>query len=276
MSSTPHPFFISFFPSPVSLVRPRRRLSLAPTAYCRRPARAGCVKAGRFSAATIRARPLHDRARRQDLMGRVDYTPISYLAVYVSAEGGVIVFRSRMLFFCRSCYEVHGACDSRINLYPAAPIRLSKVLLAWTIAQVDGAHLLNGILASANLRCGSTATHPTCPTHPTGVSELSALSRKGRSLRNQTLLEITPEGNGELARDGNDHAALNAPVLPFGPLRKTLGNRAGSRSAGIVTDNSRDGLRYFCRGLSGSACGQNAPHARVQSAVPDARPAKGP
>src|SRR5690348_12639975 len=45
----PHPFFFSFFLSSVSLVRPRRRLSLAPTAYCRRPARAGCVKAGRFS-----------------------------------------------------------------------------------------------------------------------------------------------------------------------------------------------------------------------------------
>jgi hypothetical protein len=98
------------------------------------------------------------------LMGRVDYTPISYLA-RLRVGGGVIVFRSRMLFFGRSCYEVHGACDSRINLYPAAPIRLAKVLLAWTIAQVDGAHLRNGILASANLRCGSTATHPTCPTH---------------------------------------------------------------------------------------------------------------
>src|ERR1700730_8100495 len=54
----------------------------------------------------------------------------------------------------------------------------------------DGAHLSNGRLASANLRCGPTATHPTCPTHPIGVSELSALStlsREGRSLWNQTL-----------------------------------------------------------------------------------------
>ena len=40
-----------------------------------------------------------------------------------------------MLRFGRPCYEVHGACDNRINLYPAAPIRLAKVLLAWTIAQ---------------------------------------------------------------------------------------------------------------------------------------------
>ena len=131
--------------------------------------------------------------------------------------------------FGRSCCEVHGACDVRINLYPAAPIRLAKVLHAWTIAQEDGAHLSNGRLASADLRCGLTATHPTCPTHPTGVSELSALStlsREGRSLRNQTLLEIAPEGNGELARHCNNHDALNAPVLPFGPLHKPLRNRA--------------------------------------------------
>ena len=40
-----------------------------------------------------------------------------------------------MLLFGRPCYEVHGACDNRINLYLAAPIRLAKVLLAWTIAQ---------------------------------------------------------------------------------------------------------------------------------------------
>ena len=40
-----------------------------------------------------------------------------------------------LLFFGRPCYEVHGACDVRINLYPVAPIRLTKVLLAWTIAQ---------------------------------------------------------------------------------------------------------------------------------------------
>src|SRR5262245_47322349 len=39
--------FLSFFPD-LSLVRPRRRLSPAPTAYCRRPARADAVKAGRF------------------------------------------------------------------------------------------------------------------------------------------------------------------------------------------------------------------------------------
>jgi hypothetical protein len=93
----------------------------------------------------------------------------------------------------------------------------------------DGTHLFDGRSARADLRCGHAATHPTCPTHPAGVSELSTLStlsRKGRSLRNQTLLEITPEGDGEFARHCNDHDALNAPVLPFGPLHQPLGDRA--------------------------------------------------
>ena len=221
MSSPRRPFFFSFFLLGLSLVRPRRRLSLAPTAYCRRPARAGCVKAGRFSAATRQGSAFTRPSTTAGLDGSGRLHSLSY--------GVVLLYSDHVCFFGRSCYEVHGACDSRINLYPAAPIRLAKVLLAWTIAQVDGAHLLNGILASANLRCGRTATHPTCPTHPIGGSELSALSTlsgKGRSLRNQTLLEITPEGNGELARDGNDHDTLNAPALPFGPLHKPLGNRA--------------------------------------------------
>src|SRR5215831_5296148 len=45
-----------------------------------------------------------------------------------------------------------------------------------------------------------------------GLSELSALStlsRKGRSLRNQTLLEIMPEGNGELASSTEMAARLD-------------------------------------------------------------------
>src|SRR5262249_26995750 len=114
--------------------------------------------------------------------------------------------------------------------YPAAPIWLAKVLLAWTIAQ-EGMGLIfrTADQQRADLRSRRTVTHPTRPTHPTGVSELSALSTlspKDRSLRNQTLLEITPEGDGELARDGNDHDALNAPVLPCSPLHKPLGNRA--------------------------------------------------
>jgi hypothetical protein len=63
----PAPFFLSFFLPVLFLVRPRRRLSPAPTAYCRRPARADAVKAGRSSAATPSGGSglYSNRARRQ-------------------------------------------------------------------------------------------------------------------------------------------------------------------------------------------------------------------
>jgi hypothetical protein len=48
---------------------------------------------------------------------------------------GFVRYSDFMARFGRSCYEVHGACDVRINLYPAAPFRLAKVLFAWTIVQ---------------------------------------------------------------------------------------------------------------------------------------------
>jgi hypothetical protein len=66
-------------------------------------------------------------------MGRVDCTPVYYLSVLsVSArysDAGCLLFLADL------ATKSDGACDNRINLYPAAPIRLAKVLLAWTIAQ---------------------------------------------------------------------------------------------------------------------------------------------
>jgi hypothetical protein len=41
-------------------------------------------------------------------------------------------------------------------------------------------------------------------------------------LRNQTLLEITPGGNGELARDSDDHDARPAFRLGFGTTGSCL------------------------------------------------------
>jgi hypothetical protein len=134
MSSPPTPFFFSFFlPCPFLLFDRAAGFPPAPTAYCRRPARADAVKAGRSSAATpqgLRAFTAIEHDGRLDGSG-VDYTPVCYLSVFVSAR--VIPITDGA--FGRSCYEVHGASDVRINLYPAAPIRLAKVLLAWTIAQ---------------------------------------------------------------------------------------------------------------------------------------------
>src|SRR5262249_40810419 len=79
-SPAPFSFFVSS--CPLSLVRPRRRLSPAPTAYRRRPARADAVKAGASSAATTPRGPAftaieHDG--RLDGSG-VDYTRVIYLS----------------------------------------------------------------------------------------------------------------------------------------------------------------------------------------------------
>src|SRR5215475_12756164 len=135
MSSPPRPLFLFFL-----LVLPfllfDRAAGFLPTAYCRRPARADAVKAGRFFSGHHPPGGLglySNRARRQRLDGSgVDYTPFCYLSVLsVSAHYS----DDGCCFFGRRCHEVHGACDNRINLYPAAPIRLAKVLLAWTIAQ---------------------------------------------------------------------------------------------------------------------------------------------
>jgi len=59
------------------------------------------------------------------------------------------------------------------------------------------------------------------------VSELSAkstLSCERRPLGNETLFEITPEGNSQLARHCNDHDAFNAPTLVGGALHKPSGD----------------------------------------------------
>src|SRR5262249_29464799 len=61
--------------------------------------------------------------------------------------------RQLLAFFCKS--------------HPA-PSGLPRCCLHGRSRRRDGAHLSNGRLASANLRCRPTATHPTCPTHPTG------------------------------------------------------------------------------------------------------------
>jgi hypothetical protein len=122
-------FFFSFFLS-LSLVRPRRRLSLAPTAGCCRRRAQGVSRLAAFQrppSGSAFTRP----STTAGLMGSVDLL-LSLLLIRhrVSAR-----YSDHECAFGRSCYEVHGACDVRINLYPAAPIRLAKVLHAWTIAQ---------------------------------------------------------------------------------------------------------------------------------------------
>ena len=162
--SSPPPHLSSFLSScpPLSFVRPRRRLSSAPTAYCRGRGAQMAVKAGRSSAATPPGlRPLQQSSTTAGLMGR-SINPVCYLSVFVSAAFG------------RSCYEVHGACDNRINLYPAAPIRLAKVLLAWTIAQEGWDSSLGRQIGKCRFAMRSYSHTSDPPDTPeTGVSELS-------------------------------------------------------------------------------------------------------
>src|SRR5215831_16021331 len=131
MSSPPAPLFLFLLPFlTLSLVRPRRRLSPAPTAYCARRCCQGWPLLQR-PPPSGGPRPLQQSSTtaRLDGSGRLHSCLLSVLSVSARySDNGCCVFG-------RPCYEVHGACDNRINLYPAAPIRLAKVLLAWTIVQ---------------------------------------------------------------------------------------------------------------------------------------------
>jgi hypothetical protein len=210
------PFPFSSSTAPQAFPRPDRRMLP--------PARAGCVKAGPLFSGPPSGSAFTRPSTTAGLMGSVDCScPVTYPSSCQRA-----LFRSRMCFR-QVLLRSPGACDVRINLYPAAPIRLAKVLHAWTIAQEGWGSSFERQIGKRRSAMRTHSHTSDLPDTPTGVSELSALStlsREGRSLRNQTLLEIAPEGNGELARHCNDHDALDAPVLPFGPLHKPLGNRA--------------------------------------------------
>jgi hypothetical protein len=160
------PFF--FVPVPFSC-------STAPQAFSRpdrvlsRPARADAVKAGRSSAATPSgARPLQQSSTTGRLDGSVDYSCLLLIRLRVSAR-----------------YSDHGcACAGLATksmaraMIASTYIRqlrsgLPRCCLHGRSRRKDGTHLIDGRSASADLRCGHAATHPTRPTHPTGVSELS-------------------------------------------------------------------------------------------------------
>ena len=97
-----------------------------------------------------------------------------------------------------------GACDNRITLYPAAPLRLATLLYARTIAREGWGHLHSGRLATPNLQWGSPATHPTRPNAPTwrsvGTASLSSCLRHRRrvedcALWHQAVVDVAPKSN---------------------------------------------------------------------------------
>src|SRR5215468_387319 len=101
------------------------------------------------------------------LMGRVDYTPALSLSIRLRVGGGGIPITD--VDFGRSAAKSMARAIIASTYIRQLRSGLPRCCLHGRSHRRDGAHLLNGILASANLRCGLTATHPTCPTHPTGV-----------------------------------------------------------------------------------------------------------
>ena len=168
MSSPQRPSFSfsSFFVSPISLVRPRRRLSPAPTAYCRGRRAQMAVKAGRSSAATPPGpRPLQRSSTTAGLIGRVDY---SCLLPYPSSCQRWL-FRSRIVLSAGLATKPMARAMFASTYIRQLRSGLPRCCLHGRSRRRDGTHLWDGRLASANLRCGHTATHPTRPTHRTGV-----------------------------------------------------------------------------------------------------------
>lgn len=72
--------------------------------------------------------------------------------------------------------EVHGPCDGRITLYPAAPFRLAIILHAWTIAHDGWGSSQGRQLARPKLPdlCNSHTSDP--PSTPIGALELLGAS----------------------------------------------------------------------------------------------------
>src|SRR5208283_739265 len=172
--------------------------------------------------------------------------------------------------FRRSRATSMGSCENRITLYPAAPLRLATLLHARTIAWKDGAHLHNGRLATPNLRWVSPATHPTHPTpHLRSVGTVSLLSCpprrwhvERRALWHQAVLDITPQGNCQLARDGDDHDLPHSRAMACGALNEPL----GECTFRLMSDPQPCGLNHNGAHMA-TACSRNPLAAFLLAAV---------
>ena len=178
MSSPPSFFFFPSFFLPrsfplFSCSNRARRLSLVPTASCCRRRAQGVSRLAAFQrppTGSAFTRP----STMAGLMGRVDYTPALSLSIPSTCRRGGIPITD--VDFGRSAAKSMARAIIASTYIRQLRSGLPRCCLHGRSHRRDGAHLLNGILASANLRCGLTATHPTCPTHPTGGCRNSAHS----------------------------------------------------------------------------------------------------
>ena len=118
--------------------------------------------------------------------------------------------------------------NDRINLYPAAPIRLATMLHTWTITK-RGMGLIFGTAPSPS---GHSVTHPTrqqtppLGMRPVGTLSGSTVSSDDGTLRDQSSLQITPKRDRQFARQGDDHDAPDAPLLTLRALMEPLAQGA--------------------------------------------------
>src|SRR5215471_10119209 len=180
MSSPPTPLFLFFLPD-LSLVRPRRRLSPAPTAVLSQGGARRCCQGWPLLQRPPFGgpRPLQQSSTTAGLMGRGSLTLLS--VVYLSRVSARIIPITDVCFFLAGLATKSMARAIIASTY-IRQLRsgLPRCCLHGRSRRRDGAHLSNGRLASANLRCRRTATHPTCPTHPTGGCRNSAHCRRYR------------------------------------------------------------------------------------------------
>ena len=111
--------------------------------------------------------------------------------------------------------------NDRINLYPAAPIRLTTMLHTWTIT-IRGMGL---IFRTAILPSGHAVTHPTRQQGSGLLNSLLALAHSrfdDGALRDQPGFQVTPERNHQLSCQGNNYDAPDTPLLTLGVVMEPL------------------------------------------------------
>ena len=146
---------------------------------------------------------------------------------------GVSYSSSSGRYLARSSVEVHGSCDDRIGLYPAAPFRLATLLHAWTY-RAGGMGLIARTADWLDHSAKRFLSHTSdLPNAPEGASELFASARrlgcrqlKNGALRNEPELDIAPCRDCQLTCDRNNHDPFDAPALTLCPLQEPSRQRA--------------------------------------------------
>jgi hypothetical protein len=177
MSSPPPPFsFLSFFPvpffcltAPQAFSRPDRALSQAGARRC---CQGWPLFSGHPSGAPAFTAIEHD--------GRLDGSGSMTLLSVIYPLCQHALFRSRMLLSAGLATKSMARAIIASTYIRQLRSGLPRCCLHGRSRRRDGTHLWDGRSASADLRFGSTATHPTRPTHPRLGCRNSAQCRRYR------------------------------------------------------------------------------------------------